>query len=255
MITQHDINQKQYQNKSLDYLNSQAHSEGIEFNKFINEIQKIEKAVVLDLGCGGGHVSYNVAPHADLVFAYDLSHEMLDTVSKTASQRKLKNIFVQQGIAEDMPFSDHQFDVVISRYSAHHWQHVPSAMKEVNRVLKPDGIVIFVDIISSSSPILDTFLQTIETIRDPSHVRNYSVKEWVYFIEDAGFDLVGLDKQTLSLDFGSWVKRMKTPEDQIKTLRYLQEGSSDLVKKYFKIQNDGSFESHVGYFVFKKLGF
>ncbi len=54
MITQHDINQKQYQNKSLDYLNSQAHSEGIEFNKFINEIQKIEKAVVLDLGCGGG---------------------------------------------------------------------------------------------------------------------------------------------------------------------------------------------------------
>jgi ubiquinone/menaquinone biosynthesis C-methylase UbiE len=33
--------------------------------------------------------------------------------------------------------------VVISRYSAHHWQHVPTAMKEVNRVLKPDGIVIF----------------------------------------------------------------------------------------------------------------
>ena len=56
-----------------------------------------------------------------------------------------------------MPFSDQQFDVVISRYSAHHWQHVPTAMKEVNRVLKPDGIVIFVDIISSSSPILDTF--------------------------------------------------------------------------------------------------
>jgi hypothetical protein len=35
---------------------------------------------------------------------------------------------------------------------------------------------------------------------------------------------LGLDKQTLSLDFDSWVKRMKTPEDQIKTLRYLQEG-------------------------------
>lgn len=98
MITQHDINQKQYQNKSLDYLNSQAHSEGIEFNKFINEIQKIEKAVVLDLGCGGGHVSYNVAPHADLVFAYDLSHEMLDTVSKTASQRKLKTFLCSKAL-------------------------------------------------------------------------------------------------------------------------------------------------------------
>ncbi|MFX7152000.1 SAM-dependent methyltransferase, partial [Acinetobacter baumannii] len=90
-------------------------------------------------------------------------------------------------------------------------------------------------------------------IRDPSHVRNYSIKEWVYFIEDAGFELTTLDKQSLMLDFDSWVQRMKTPEDQIKTLKYLQENASDVVKKYFNIQKDGSFESKVGYFVFKKI--
>ena len=105
-------------------------------------------------------------------------------------------------------------------------------------------------------------LQTIEVIRDPSHVRNYSIKDWVHFIEDAGFELTTLEKQTLKLDFDSWVQRMKTPEDQIKTLRYLQENAADVVKKYFNIQKDGSFESKVGYFVFKnypssesKLGF
>ena len=99
-------------------------------------------------------------------------------------------------------------------------------------------------------------------IRDPSHVRNYSIKDWVHFIEDAGFELTTLEKQTLKLDFDSWVQRMKTPEDQIKTLRYLQENAADVVKKYFNIQKDGSFESKVGYFVFKnypssesKLGF
>ena len=32
------------------------------------------------------------------------------------------------------------------------------------------------------------------------------------------------------LDFDSWVQRMKTPEDQIKTLKYLQENASDVVK-------------------------
>ena len=61
-------------------------------------------------------------------------------------------------------------------------------------------------------------LQTIEVIRDPSHVRNYSIKDWVHFIEDAGFELTILEKQTLKLDFDSWVQRMKTPEDQIKPL-------------------------------------
>ena len=55
-------------------------------------------------------------------------------------------------------------------------------------------------------------------IRDPSHVRNYSIKDWVHFIEDAGFELTILEKQTLKLDFDSWVQRMKTPEDQIKRL-------------------------------------
>ncbi len=73
-------------------------------------------------------------------------------------------------------------------------------------------------------------------IRDPSHVRNYSIKDWVHFIEDAGFELTILEKQTLKLDFDSWVQRMKTPEDQIKTLRYLQENAADVVKKYFNIQ-------------------
>ena len=67
-------------------------------------------------------------------------------------------------------------------------------------------------------------------IRDPSHVRNYSIKDWVHFIEDAGFELTILEKQTLKLDFDSWVQRMKTPEDQIKTLRYLQENAADVVK-------------------------
>lgn len=52
MFNQHEINLKQYQNKSLSYLNSKAHSEGVEFDKFIKELEKYSNAVVLDLGCG-----------------------------------------------------------------------------------------------------------------------------------------------------------------------------------------------------------
>ncbi|MEX3012805.1 hypothetical protein AB3538_14430 [Acinetobacter baumannii] len=47
-------------------------------------------------------------------------------------------------------------------------------------------------------------------IRDPSHVRNYSIKDWVHFIEDAGFELTTLEKQTLKLDFDSWVQHEDT---------------------------------------------
>jgi ubiquinone/menaquinone biosynthesis C-methylase UbiE len=40
------------------------------------------------------------------------------------------------------------FDVVISRYSAHHWHDVGQALREVKRVLKPGGIFIIMDVMS-----------------------------------------------------------------------------------------------------------
>jgi len=40
MTTQHHVNQKQYQNKSEAYLNSQVHAQGVEFVKMQNLIQQ-----------------------------------------------------------------------------------------------------------------------------------------------------------------------------------------------------------------------
>ncbi|WP_435889727.1 class I SAM-dependent methyltransferase [Escherichia coli] len=45
----------------------------------------------------------------------------------------------RQGYAESLPFADNAFDIVISRYSAHHWHDVGAALREVNRILKPGG--------------------------------------------------------------------------------------------------------------------
>ena len=95
MLNQHEINLKQYQNKSLSYLNSTAHSEGVEFDKFIKEIDEYPNAVVLDLGCGGGHVAYNVARHADLVLLTIYLMKCSIQFQKLPMLEN-KNIFVQQ---------------------------------------------------------------------------------------------------------------------------------------------------------------
>ncbi|KAA8731604.1 class I SAM-dependent methyltransferase [Acinetobacter qingfengensis] len=253
MISQHDINQKQYANKSRSYLNSQVHSQGIEFEKVIKQVSTISDPVVLDLGCGGGHVSYHLAPFVKSVIAYDLSQEMLNTVEATAKTRKLVNIDIQQGCAEQLPFKDQIFDVVVTRYSAHHWQHVECALNEAWRVLKPNGIFILVDILGSDMPILDTFLQSIELIRDPSHVRNYSLSEWLRMLEYSNFQIKTIEKQRIILNFHAWVIRMQTTPTQIETIRFLQSQSADIVKNYFEIQEDGSFSSDVIFLIAEKF--
>lgn len=252
MTTQHEINQKQYQDKSESYLKSAVHAQGVEFEKMQGIIQKYQLKHVLDLGCGGGHVSYQIAPFAEQVTAYDLTAEMVQLVVEQAKQKKLNNIWGQQGAAEQLKFEDEYFDCVISRYSAHHWQNVRHAMSEIFRVVKPSGKVILVDILGTQQPILDTFFQSIETIRDPSHVRNYSLSEWTNFAEYAGFQIETIEKQYLDLEFKSWVERMQTPSFAIETIRYLQQKVSDQVRNYYQIQDDGSFRSEVMYLVLSK---
>ncbi|MGO0765593.1 class I SAM-dependent methyltransferase, partial [Citrobacter freundii] len=90
--------------------------------------------------------------HVKQVMAYDLSSQMLEVVAKAAKDRGLDNIATRQGYAESLPFEDNVFDVVISRYSTHHWHDVGRALREVNRVLKPGGVLIVMDVMSPGHP-------------------------------------------------------------------------------------------------------
>ncbi|ENV34907.1 SAM-dependent methyltransferase YafE [Acinetobacter gerneri DSM 14967 = CIP 107464 = MTCC 9824] len=249
MKTQHDVNTNQYQDKSEAYLHSQVHAQGVEFAKMRELLQKNSFKKVLDLGCGGGHVSYQVAPIVEEVVAYDVTQSMVETVLKHAKQQGLNHVTGQVGCAEHLNFAPQSFDCIISRYSAHHWQNVGQAMLEMKRVLSEQGKVIIFDILGQSDPILDTFLQSIEMIRDPSHVRDYSLQEWCNFAEYAGFRIETIEKQKLELDFSSWITRMQSPDHAAETILYLQSKVSDRVRKYFDIQADGSFCSEAVYLV------
>jgi ubiquinone/menaquinone biosynthesis C-methylase UbiE len=87
------------------------------------------KAHVLDLGCGGGHVTFNVARLVREIVAYDLAPEMLGVVARAAEERGLDNVTTRQGSVESLPFEDASFDVVLSRFSAHHFCNPIPAVK------------------------------------------------------------------------------------------------------------------------------
>lgn len=252
MSTHHQVNQQQYQDKSQAYLTSSVHAQGIEFQKMQQLIQLHQFKTVLDLGCGGGHVSYQVAPFVEQVTAYDLTPSMVELVAQQATQKGVNNVITQQGAAESLPFADQSFDCVISRYSAHHWHNVAQAMSEIYRVVAQQGKVIMVDILGNSNPVMDNFFQTMESIRDPSHVRNYSLQEWMHFAECAGFQIECVEKQHLELEFQSWTERMQTPEYAVQTIRHLQHKASDQTRQYYQIQADGSFRSEVMYLVLSR---
>ncbi|AOA57396.1 class I SAM-dependent methyltransferase [Acinetobacter larvae] len=252
-VSQHQLNEQQYQGKSEAYLKSKVHAQGLEFGKMQALVQQHQYQEILDLGCGGGHVSYHLAPYAKAITAYDLSAEMVDLVVQQAQQKGFANVTGQVGVAENLSFAAQRFDLVVSRYSAHHWQNLPQALAEIHRVLRDHGRVVIFDIVGSSHPILDTFIQSIEFIRDPSHVRDYSLAEWIQMTEQAGFHAQQIERQSLTLDFQSWVQRMQSPADAVATILNLQNKVSDLVRDYYKVQKDGTFVSQAVYLELTKI--
>ena len=62
---------------------------------------------------------------------------MLDAVAATAAERGLTNITVRQAAAEHLPFADAHFDIVLCRFTTHHWQDMEAGLREARRVLKP----------------------------------------------------------------------------------------------------------------------
>jgi len=164
--------QRQFGEQATAYLNSAVHAQGSEFGLLQAQVRGRDQARVLDLGCGAGHVSFQVAPLVGEVVAYDLSAQMLEVVARAAAERGLSNLRTVHGAAERLPFAESEFDFVFSRYSAHHWSDLGLALREVRRVLKPGGVAAFIDVASPGRPLLDTYLQSVEVLRDTSHVRD-----------------------------------------------------------------------------------
>jgi len=239
----HDKINQQFGSQANAYLASAVHASGRDLERLSGRLDGSPHAVVLDMGCGAGHASFIAAVKVKQVVAYDLSEQMLAVVAQASATRGISNIITQQGYAEKLPFEDNLFDVVISRYSAHHWHDVGQALREVKRVLKPGGRVIFMDIMSPGHPVTDIWLQTIEALRDTSHVRNYASGEWLRMFNEAGLLINDVICDKLGLEFTSWIARMRTPIVLSDAIRVYQKSASDEVKHYFQLQSDGSFTS------------
>ena len=101
--SQHDFVATHYAPRAAAYVSSAVHSSGADLDQIEAFVRGEANARVLDLGCGGGHVSYRAAPHVREVVACDLTPDMLAQVKRTASERGLTNIVTQQAAAERLP--------------------------------------------------------------------------------------------------------------------------------------------------------
>lgn len=233
---------EQFGAAAFAYLTSRVHARGTDLARLAELARSLERPVALDLGCGAGHAGFAIAEAGAQVTAYDLSPEMLGVVEAEAARRRLNKIQTRCGPAESLPFAEATFDLVVSRFSAHHWTDVPAALREARRVLRSRGTLIVIDAVAPEVPLFDTLLQTVEILRDASHVRNYRLSEWHAMLRTAGFASPRHDAWTLTMVFGDWTARMRTSEVRRNAIRDVLARADNSARAHFQIKHDGSFD-------------
>lgn len=97
---------------------------------------------LLEIGVGTGYYSLElaewVAPEGKLEL-FDLQQEFLDHVMEKAGERGLSNLVPTQGDATNLPYEDASVDAVILTAVLGEIPDTPAALREIRRVLKPNG--------------------------------------------------------------------------------------------------------------------
>lgn len=138
------------------------------FFKYVPRLNKSKK--VLDAGCGDGRLSIIIAQEEYKVIGVDFSSKMV----KTAKSRVNNYPYVYFMIGDlcNLPFINQSFDIIVNCDVIEHIFNKKKLVKEFNRILKPDGIVI----LSTPNPF-----SIIHTIARTSllHVGHKDDYEWL----------------------------------------------------------------------------
>jgi len=109
--------------------------------KFICSLVDYSKKYVLDLGCGTGVCTFDIAKKSKKTIGVDISPWAIQNAKKNSLTKKLNVDFVVAD-AENMHFQDDTFDIVINTALLQYFDKPEKVIKEIYRVLKPGGIAV-----------------------------------------------------------------------------------------------------------------
>ena len=236
------------------YVASFSHRSGDDMQRLIELGEWNPQLQALDIATGGGHTALAVAPLVAQVTVTDLTPRMLEKARDFILSQGVTNALFQVADAEQLPFASESFDRVTCRIAPHHFPDLSQFVQEVARVLKPEGIFLLIDCMAPSDKELDSFDNTIEKWRDPSHGRSCTAEEWQAFLKAAGLSIEHLEFFRKTHEYDDWTARSQMPLDEKARLSQYILDSNQRIQIYFEIARkpDGQLASFTNDFILLK---
>lgn len=146
---------------------------------------------VLDVACGSGLVSCELAKIVEHVTGIDITPAMLEQANLLKRQKNLFNIKYDIGDVSNLPYNDASFSLVVTRYSFHHFVDPYKVLSEMKRVCTAKGRIVVIDA-TPAAKSLDMY-NYVEKLRDPSHTRAFTLVELEEMFKKADLQVIETD--------------------------------------------------------------
>jgi SAM-dependent methyltransferase len=197
------VDEKSHQALTIDQFTRQAvpfarlpgHSSSLEILSRLSNPNSADLA--LDVACGPGLVACHFAPFVSHITGIDITPEMIHQAGQAQSKAGLNNMSWRVGPADPLPFKDSTFDLVLTRYSFHHFRRPGSVLAEMIRVCRPGGRVLVADVAQPADKVAG--YDEIELLRDPSHTHALSRDEFAGLFACSGLESILFDEYKVEM--------------------------------------------------------
>ena len=174
------------------FLNCACGSKPINYQR--QKVVPLAKGKVLDIGIGSGlNIPFYNSDKIDQVIGIDPSHELIELAKELANDSKA-SIELVIGSAESIPYPDNFFDTVLLTYTMCTIPNVSIANKEIWRVLKDDGRLIFCEHGLAPDKKISKWQNRIDPFWGKIAGGCHLNRDIQKLITDAGFSFESLDK-------------------------------------------------------------
>jgi SAM-dependent methyltransferase len=164
---------------------------------------------VLDVACGPGIVTGELARHGLFAVGVDLTEAMLREADRVQDSRYVL------GDVTSLPFHDEAFELVVCRNSFHHFSDPLAVARQMKRTVRRGKAVVVEDMRAPDDPGRRDYHETVERLRDPAHVRTLTRAELHSLLGGAGLVIDQERPLQLVIDLEEWMDRAyPTPENK-----------------------------------------
>ena len=155
------------------------------YENLIGRMKKVltRNMTVLELACGTGLLSVQLAGSVKMLEATDFSEEMIRQ-AKTKMHSSRLHFSVQD--ATRLPYALETFDAVVISNALHIRPDPEKALSEIRRVLKPDGILI-APTFTAADRLLGRFKIRMMELSGFTVFHKWTPEEYIKFLENHGF--------------------------------------------------------------------